>query len=360
MEPAARGLGTNNTEGSASKAVACGRQRIPARFALVFSAQRLEHFSEVNKMCAHQGSTDLGEPLRLPPVLPGDREYESVRRLWNGFHDLYPAAILRCSTIQDVVAALAWAQSRSLPIAVRGGGHSFPGYGSLEGGAVLELSPLSQVKVDRDRRIARVGGGATWAQVDAATAAVGLATPGGLVSTTGVGGLTLGGGIGWLSRAWGLACDQMVGATVVTADGSVRHADPASEPDLFWALRGGGGNFGIVTEFELQLHDLPPAGEILGGMVLGLERRAAAEFSFLVAVPIMCIATGYELLKMGASLSDEEGDMLVIGFIVSFGVAAIAVQGFIQLINKWTLAPFGWYRIVAAPIFYYLTVGIAF
>lgn len=225
---------------------------------------------------SHQQDPDVAGAFRLPPLVPGDEEFEKARRLWNGFHDPHPVAILRCSTTKEIVAALAWARQRGLPIAVRGGGHSFPGYGSCDGGAVLDLSPLSRVEVDPDLRVAGVGGGATWAQVDAAAANFGLAMPGGVVSTTGVGGLTLGGGIGWLSRAWGLACDQMLGAEVVLADGSVRHVDQASEPGLFWALRGGGGNFGVVSGFEVQLHPLPPAGQVLGGMVL-YEASVAAE-----------------------------------------------------------------------------------
>jgi FAD/FMN-containing dehydrogenase len=215
-----------------------------------------------------QNRPDFKPPFRLRPLIPGDDEFDAARRLWNGLHDPHPAAIVRCSTTSETVAALAWARANSLPIAVRGGGHSFPGYGSVDDGVVLDLSPLAQVEVDTERRVARVGGGATWAQVDAATAAAGLAVPGGLVSSTGVGGLTLGGGIGWLSRAWGLACDQIVAAEMVLADGSVRHVDQTSEPELLWAIRGGGGNFGVVTRFDFQLHELPPGGDVLGGMVL--------------------------------------------------------------------------------------------
>jgi FAD/FMN-containing dehydrogenase len=216
--------------------------------------------------------------FRLPPILPGSADYESARRVWNGFHDPHPAAVIRCSSTLEIAAAVRFAVERALPLAVRGGGHSFPGYGSCDGGIVLDLSPMSAVEVDRGRRIAVVGGGATWADVDRATAAVGLAVPGGLVSTTGVGGLTLGGGIGWLSRSWGLACDQLVAAEVVLADGSVTTASESDTADLLWALRGGGGNFGIVSRFDFRLHELPSDGQVLGGMVL---YEAAAAHSVL-------------------------------------------------------------------------------
>lgn len=224
--------------------------------------------------------------FRVPPILPGSPGYETARRVWNGLHDLHPAAVVRCSSSAEIAAGVRLAAERGLPLAVRGGGHSFAGYGSCDGGLVLDLSPMSAVEVDRDRRIAAVGGGATWADVDRATAAVGLAVPGGLVSTTGVGGLTLGGGIGWLSRPYGLTCDQLVAAEVVLADGSVRRASESDEPDLLWALRGGGGNFGIVSRFEFRLNRLPPGGEVLGGMVLYEAESAPAvlrEYSILAA-----------------------------------------------------------------------------
>ena len=222
-------------------------------------------------------SMTLGIPplFRLPPVMPGSPDYEAARRVWNGFHNLHPAAVIRCSSTAEIAAGVRFAAERSLPLAVRGGGHSFPGYGSCDDGIVLDLTPLSSVDVDRERRIAVVGGGATWADVDRATAAVGLAVPGGLVSTTGVGGLTLGGGIGWLSRSWGLSCDQLVAAEVVLANGTVARASESEEPDLLWALRGGGGNFGVVSRFEFRLHELPRDGQVLGGMVL--YEAAAAE-----------------------------------------------------------------------------------
>lgn len=213
--------------------------------------------------------------FRLPPVVPGSLDYEGARRVWNAFHDRHPAAVIRCSSTEEVATGVRIAAELGLPLAVRGGGHSFPGYGSCDDGIVLDLSPMSTVEVDRSRRIAATGGGATWADVDRATTIVGAAIPGGMVSTTGVGGLTLGGGIGWLSRAWGLSCDQLMAAEVVLADGSVVRVSGSEEPDLLWALRGGGGNYGVVSRFDLRLHELPPGGQVLGGMVIYPAEAAA-------------------------------------------------------------------------------------
>ncbi len=192
-------------------------------------------------------------------VIAGDEGYESAARIWNGAHDdRRPAVVVACSGAADVLAAVAFARAYELPIAVRGGGHSVAGFSTVEDGIVIDLGPMNEVRVDPAARRATVGGGAVWADVDHETQAHGLATTGGLVSSTGVAGFTLGGGIGWLMRKHGLACDNLVSADVVTADGGLIHASAIEHADLFWGLRGGGGNFGIVTQFEFELHDLAP------------------------------------------------------------------------------------------------------
>jgi FAD/FMN-containing dehydrogenase len=168
--------------------------------------------------------------------------------------DRHPTLIARCRSVEDVQSALEAARGVGLPIAVRGGGHNGAGFGTVDGGVVIDLSPMRAIDVDPDRQIARVQGGATWGLVDAATHAFGLATPSGVVSSTGVGGLTLGGGHGYLSRRYGLTIDNLLEAEVVLADGTIVRASETDHPDLFWALRGGGGNFGIVTSFTFRLH----------------------------------------------------------------------------------------------------------
>lgn len=198
-------------------------------------------------------------------VLSGDAEYETVRRVWNGNVDRRPAAIVRCRSAADVQRAVEFASKRDLLVSVRGGGHSAPGYGTNNGGLVIDLSSMKAIAVDPDRRSARAEGGVLWRDLDGATQTHGLATTGGTVSNTGIGGLTLGGGLGWLMGKHGLTIDNLISAEVVTADGQLRKASASEEADLFWALRGGGGNFGVVTAFEYRLH---PVTQVLGGMVI--------------------------------------------------------------------------------------------
>jgi FAD/FMN-containing dehydrogenase len=197
-----------------------------------------------------------------PVIGPADAGYDEARQVYNFMIDRRPAAVVMCTSADDVVAVVRHAAEAGTGLAVRGGSHSVPGFGTADDALVADLSGLPDVVVDPEGRTARVGGGATWGGFDQAAGAHGLATTGGIVSTTGVGGLTLGGGIGYLARADGLSCDNLVAAQVVTADGQKVTASEDENPDLFWALRGGGGNFGVVTEFTFRMH---PVTEIYGG-----------------------------------------------------------------------------------------------
>lgn len=205
-------------------------------------------------------------------VRSGEAAYESHRRVWNGMIDKHPALIARCASVADVIATVNFARDEGLLLAVRGGGHSFAGFSTCDDGVVLDLSPMNTVVVDPERRAARAGAGATWGIFDAATHAHGLATTGGLISGTGIAGLTLGGGIGWLQRKCGLACDNLLSIQMVGASGEVVRASAEENAELFWGLRGGGGNFGVVTEFEFRLH---PVSSVIGGLLLfPLDRYA--------------------------------------------------------------------------------------
>jgi FAD/FMN-containing dehydrogenase len=209
--------------------------------------------------------SELRETLRGTAIVPGDADYDAARAVWNGMHDKRPAIIVRCAGTADVITAVRFARSQGLTIAVRSGAHSIPGFSTVDDGIVIDLSPMKGVHVDVATRTARAQGGVTWHDFDHETQAFGLAVTGGLISTTGIAGFTLGGGLGHLARTHGLACDNLIAADVVTADGNLVRANEEENADLFWALHGGGGNFGIVTSFEYRLH--PHGPMIYGGPI---------------------------------------------------------------------------------------------
>jgi len=193
----------------------------------------------------------------------GDASYDDVRKVHNGLIDKRPALIAQCRSAADVAAAIKIARTSGLPVSVRGGGHNVAGRAVVDEGLMIDLSPMRNVKVDPEARVAVVEGGATWAEVNRATQEHGLATTGGVISSTGVAGLTLGGGLGWFMALHGMAVDNLIAAELVTADGRVLNVSDEEHPDLFWAIRGGGGNFGVATKLSFRLH---PVGEIVGGL----------------------------------------------------------------------------------------------
>src|ERR671930_1281665 len=215
---------------------------------------------------------ELAQSLRGELITPGDPGYAEARTIWNGAIDRHPALIVRCAGVADVMRAVEFARSEQLVVAVRGGKHSIPGFSTCDGGIVIDLSPMQGIQVDPEARTVRAQGGVTWSALDHETQAFGLAVTGGLVSTTGIAGFTLGGGIGWLMRQHGLACDNLCSAELVTADGQVVRASADRNPELFWGLRGGGGNFGVVTSFEYRLHRLGPV--VAGGAAFWPAERA--------------------------------------------------------------------------------------
>ena len=223
-------------------------------------------------------SIDL-DPLRAATrgtvVGPADPDYDTARAVRNAMIDKRPIVVVQAANAGDVLTAVRFAADNSLTVAVRGGAHSVPGFGTAEGAVVVDLSAMRGVRVDPDSRTARVEGGATWGDLNAATYPFGLATTGGIISTTGVGGLTLGGGIGYLARGLGLSLDNLVAADVVTADGTFHLASEKDDADLFWAIRGGGGNFGVVTSFEFRLS---PVKDVYGGPIFFELDRAGDLF----------------------------------------------------------------------------------
>jgi hypothetical protein len=214
---------------------------------------------------------ELRASLRGVMTVPADADYAAARRVWNGAIDRYPSAVITCADAEDVANALRIATARGLPVTVRGGGHNVAGRCIRDGALLLDLSRLTAVAVNAESRIATVQGGALWRDVDAATARAGLATTGGLISTTGVGGFTLGGGAGWLMRKHGLACDNLLGASVILSDGRVVRASPAEHADLYWGLRGGAGGLGVVASFDFRTY---PLREVLAGLIVHPAEQA--------------------------------------------------------------------------------------
>lgn len=230
---------------------------------------------------SHSSTTaieQLRQGLRGEAVLPTDAAYDQARRVWNGAIDKHPAAIVFCADADDVVQAVTYARSQGLVVAVRSGGHNVAGLSVCDDGMVIDLSHMKKIAIDPERRVARAEAGLTLGEFDAATQAHGLATTMGVNSDTGIAGLTLGGGFGKLGRKHGLSCDNLVAAEIVTADGQLLRASASEHPELFWALRGGGGNFGIVTAFEYRLHPLGPA--LLVGSVLHAYNQAREAMRF--------------------------------------------------------------------------------
>jgi hypothetical protein len=221
---------------------------------------------------------ELGEALSGPVMLSGHPDYDGARTIWNGMHDKRPTLIARCLSSADVSKAVTFAREHNLLTAVRGGGHSWPGKSICDDGLMIDLSQLTNVAIDTEAQRARAGGGALLGHLDQASLASGLVTTAGVVSHTGVGGFTLGGGFGRLNRKYGLAVDNLVSAEVITADGQIRTASADENADLFWGLRGGGGNFGVVTDFEFQLH--PFDRNVLSGSIVWPYEQARDVLEF--------------------------------------------------------------------------------
>ena len=221
---------------------------------------------------------DLARQFRGELIGRHDPRYDAARSIWNGAIDRYPKLVARCTGVADVIAAVRFARERELVVAVRGGGHNVAGTAVCDEGVVIDLSPMKGMWVDPSARTARAQAGLLWGEFDRETQRFGLATPGGIVTHTGIAGLTLGGGLGWLMRRHGLTCDNLLSADVVTADGELVRASAEENADLFWGLRGGGGNFGIVTSFEYRLHPVGPT--VLAGVLLHPAARAGEVLDF--------------------------------------------------------------------------------
>ena len=239
--------------------------------------------------------------LRGPLLRPGDGGYDAARIVWNGMIDRRPALIARCAGVADVMAAVRFARTHGIVVSVKGGGHNITGNAVCEGGLMIDLSPMKSVRVDLANQTARAEAGLNWGEFNRETQAFGLATTGGVVSTTGIAGLTLGGGLGWMMGKHGLSCDNLISADIVTADGQFLTASADQHPDLFWGLRGGGGNFGVVTSFEYRLHPVRP---VLAGMVIHPMDKAGEVLRFYRD---FCRSCPDEMLAAAALMTSPDG-----------------------------------------------------
>ncbi len=229
-------------------------------------------------MISDQQIEKFASQLQGKLIQPGNAEYDQARQIWNGMIDKYPALIAQCINKEDVMTAVSFAVTHNLPLSVRGGGHNVAGHATNDGGLVIDLSPMNQVIVDPEARTVRVGGGAQLGDLDRETQKYGLAVPAGVVSETGVAGLTLGGGFGYLRNKYGLTCDNLIAAKVVTADGRFLTASSNENSDLFWGIRGAGGNFGIVTEFQFKAHPVGPKVQFTAVFHDGAYMKEALQF----------------------------------------------------------------------------------
>jgi FAD/FMN-containing dehydrogenase len=266
--------------------------------------------------------------LRGQLLRPGDAGYDAARTIDNAMIDRRPALIARCAGVSDVLAAVRFAREHELLVSVRGGGHNVAGNAVCDGGLMIDLSPMKGVRVDPVARTARAEAGVTWGDFDRETQAFGLATTGGVISTTGIAGLTLGGGVGWLNGRFGLACDNLVAADVVTADGQRVHASEVENADLFWGLRGGGGNFGIVTSFEYRLHPVGPT--VLAGPVFHPAARAREVLRFYRDVTA---SEPDELTTYAGLLTGPDGTPLV-GMVPVYGGAPEQGEELVEAVRK--------------------------
>ena len=248
----------------------------------------------------------FADGLRGRLVQSGDGGYDQARTVWNGMIDRRPALIARCAGPADIIASVHFARDHGLLVSVKGGGHNITGNAVCEGALMIDLSPMKGVRVDPAGRTARAEAELTWGEYNRETQAFGLASTGGVVSTTGIAGLTLGGGLGWLMGKHGLSCDNLISADLVTADGALVTASAERNPDLFWGLRGGGGNFGVVTSFEYQLH---PVGPVLAGMVIHPMARAKEMLRFYRD---FCRGCPDEMLAAAALMTSHEGEPVAV------------------------------------------------